>query len=52
MRVDVEIQEGLNFGRTVCDLYGGAAHANARVAVGVDDEAFFKLLLDRIATLG
>ena len=52
MRVDVEIQEGLNFGRTVCDLYGGGAQANARVAVGVDDEAFFALLLERLGWLG
>ena len=51
MRVDVEIQEGLNFGRTVCDLYGGAEQANAKVAVGVDDEAFFALLLERLASL-
>ncbi|MFC3862662.1 nucleoside hydrolase [Deinococcus antarcticus] len=51
MRVDVETQEGLNFGRTVCDLYGSTQHANARVAVGVNDAAFFNLLLQRLATL-
>ncbi|WP_192930912.1 nucleoside hydrolase [Deinococcus sp. AJ005] len=52
MRVDIEIQEGLNFGRTVCDLHGVTEQApNARVAVGVRDEAFFALLLERIATL-
>ena len=52
MRVDIEDQEGLNFGRTVCDLYGKERpDANARVAVGVRDEAFFALLLDRLARL-
>lgn len=52
MRVDVETQEGLNFGRTVCDLYSGGKNANAKVAVGVDNEAFFVLLLERLARLG
>ncbi|MDV6376150.1 nucleoside hydrolase [Deinococcus arenicola] len=52
MRVAIEVQEGLNFGRTVCDLYGVTGEpANARVAVGVRDGAFFALLLDRIGTL-
>lgn len=51
MRVDVEIQEGLNFGRTVCDLYGGGKNANASVAVGVNDQAFFALLLERLGRL-
>lgn len=52
MRVDIEIQEGLNFGRTVCDLYGVTGGSkNARVAVGVRDGAFFALLLERIGTL-
>lgn len=49
MRVDVETQDGLNFGRTVCDLYGvGKEPPNAQVAVGVDDAAFFALLLERL----
>ncbi|WP_029479226.1 nucleoside hydrolase [Deinococcus frigens] len=52
MRVDIEIQEGLNFGRTVCDLHGVTELVpNARVAVGVRDEAFFALLLERIEAL-
>lgn len=51
MRVDIEIQEGLNFGRTVCDLYGKGQDANARVAVGVNDPAFFALLLERLGRL-
>lgn len=52
MRVDVEIQEGLNFGRTVCDVYGvTGSPPNARVAVGVDHEGLFTLLLERLARL-
>ncbi|MEW6421133.1 MAG: nucleoside hydrolase [Deinococcota bacterium] len=52
MNVGVETQEGLNFGRTVCDLYGVTGQAtNAEVAVTVDDDAFFGLLLERLARL-
>ena len=52
MRVDVDTQEGVNFGRTVCDVYGVTGQEpNAEVAVGVDDEAFFTLLLERLAAL-
>lgn len=53
MRVDMDTQEGLTFGRTVCDLYGSTGQpANAQVAVGVDDPAFFALLLERLGRLG
>lgn len=52
MRVDIDVQEGLNFGRTVCDLHGSSqARKNARVAVGVRDAAFFALLLERLGRL-
>jgi purine nucleosidase len=52
MHVDIEVQEGLNFGRTVCDLHGSTdGRRNARVAVGVRDGAFFSLLLERIGRL-
>ncbi|WP_309570815.1 nucleoside hydrolase [Deinococcus sp.] len=52
MDVQVEVQDGANVGRTTCDLYGVTHRAaNARVAVGVDDPAFFARLLERIATL-
>lgn len=52
MNVQVETQEGLNLGRTVCDLYGVTGQpANAQVAVGVRDGEFFDLLLERIARL-
>lgn len=51
MRVDVELQGGLNLGRTVCDLYGAPESGNVQVAVRVHDQAFFELLLERIAAL-
>ena len=52
MRVDIEVQAGLNLGRTVCDVYGvNGGDSNARVAVGVRDHAFFELLLERVALL-
>jgi len=53
MHVQVETHEGLNFGRTVCDLHGVTGEAaNVQVAVGVDDGAFFELLLERVGRLG
>lgn len=52
MHVAVETQEGLNFGRTVCDLYGVTGEApNVSVAVGVEDGAFFELLVERLGRL-
>ncbi|WP_102127731.1 nucleoside hydrolase [Deinococcus planocerae] len=52
MSVQVELQEGLNFGRTVCDLFGVTRQpANAEVAVSVDDEGVFGLLLERLGRL-
>jgi purine nucleosidase len=52
LHVHVELQEGANLGRTTCDVYGVTERpANARVAVGVDDEAFFTRLLERLAAL-
>jgi purine nucleosidase len=52
MRVQVETQEGLNFGRTVCDLYGQPEPTD-RVQVGMelDEPAFFALLLERVGRL-
>ncbi|WP_221090391.1 nucleoside hydrolase [Deinococcus aquaedulcis] len=53
MNVQVETQAGLNLGRTMCDLYGVTDEpANAQVAMGVRDEAFFGWLLERIGRLG
>ena len=52
MRVEIDVQPGPNLGRTVCDLYGvSGREPNASVAVGVRDEAFFALLLERLAGL-
>ncbi|MEF2279193.1 nucleoside hydrolase [Deinococcus sp. YIM 134068] len=52
MSVAVETAEGLNLGRTVCDLYGVTGQpANAEVAVGVDVEGVFGLLLERLGRL-
>ncbi|GAA5511540.1 pyrimidine-specific ribonucleoside hydrolase RihB [Deinococcus carri] len=52
MNVQVETQEGLNFGRTVCDLYGVTDQpANVQVGMRVDDAAFFELLLERLGRL-
>lgn len=52
MNVVVELQEGANLGRTVCDLYGvTGGPQNVRVAVGVRDGEFFDLLLERLGRL-
>ncbi len=52
MKVEIETQEGLNFGRTVCDLYGHyGADYPIKVAVAVENEAFFELLLERLGRL-
>ena len=52
MRVDIEINEGHSFGRTVCDRHGrrGLA-ANARVLEKIDADGFFVLLTERLARL-
>ncbi|ACO46459.1 nucleoside hydrolase [Deinococcus deserti] len=52
MHVAVDTHEGLNFGRTVCDLYNVSGKPpNARVAVAVDDPTFFGRLLERLSRL-
>lgn len=49
MRVDVEANEGLAFGRTVCDLWGVTGRApNAEVALAVDADGFYDLLVERV----
>ena len=51
--VEVETVSELCRGRTVVDLWKRTdREPNARVGVGVDAEAFFRLLGERIATLG
>jgi inosine-uridine nucleoside N-ribohydrolase len=51
--VVVETGGELSRGRTHVDLWGRAGwEPNAEVGVGVDSDAFFELLLERIASLG
>jgi purine nucleosidase len=51
--VEVELESELNRGRTVVDLWERTDRApNVHVGVDVDAEAFFELLVERIARLG
>jgi inosine-uridine nucleoside N-ribohydrolase len=51
--VEIETVSELCRGRTVVDLWRRTGRApNARVGVGIDAEAFFRLLTERIARLG
>ena len=53
MNVEVEIASELCLGRTVADRWHRTERApNAHVGVDVDADAFFDLLLERIASLG
>jgi inosine-uridine nucleoside N-ribohydrolase len=53
VNVEVELESELNRGRTVVDRWHRTDRApNAHVGVSVDADAFFELLLARIATLG
>ena len=53
MNVEVELQSELCRGRTVVDLWRRTDRpANAEVGVGIDTEAFFDLLFERLAALG
>lgn len=52
MHVDVETNEGLNFGRTVCDAWGLTGKPKTvSVAVGADARMLFDLLRDCLARL-
>jgi inosine-uridine nucleoside N-ribohydrolase len=52
-RVDVELESELCRGRTVVDLWRRTeSPPNAHVGVELDTEAFFDLLVERIASLG
>jgi purine nucleosidase len=52
MRVDVETNNGLSFGRTVHDIWGlSGKPANARVALQANAPRFFDLLRDLLRTL-
>ncbi len=51
--VEVELESELCRGRTVVDLWNRTERApNADVGVDVDADAFFELLLERVASLG
>jgi purine nucleosidase len=51
--VEVELASELNRGRTVVDLWERTDRpANAHVAVDLDADGFFDLLVERIASLG
>lgn len=50
--VQVDIQEGPNFGRTVCDYWGGREAPNTWVAMEANSEEIMRLILERLATLG
>ena len=53
VNVEVELESELNRGRTVVDRWRRTDRApNAHVGVEVDADAFFELLLERIAALG
>ncbi|GEM48913.1 nucleoside hydrolase [Deinococcus cellulosilyticus] len=48
--VQVDIQEGPNFGRTVCDYWGGHETPNTWVAMEANSEEVMRLILERLAT--
>jgi inosine-uridine nucleoside N-ribohydrolase len=51
--VEIEVESDLNRGRTVVDLWRRTDRApNAEVGVDLDADAFFELLVQRIAVLG
>jgi inosine-uridine nucleoside N-ribohydrolase len=53
LHVAVDCESQLCRGRTVVDVWGRTGNEpNANVAVGVDDDRFVRLLVDRIASLG
>ena len=53
MNVEIEVESELTRGRTVADRWHRTDRpANADVGVAIDADAFFELLLERIATLG
>ena len=53
MNVEVETNSGLCLGRTVADRWHRTDRpVNAHVGVGIDADAFFALLLERIASFG
>jgi len=51
-RIEVDCGWGLGRGRTNVDFRGRSGEPNAKVAVGIDSDAFLALLLERISSLG
>jgi inosine-uridine nucleoside N-ribohydrolase len=53
-RIDVDCSWGESRGRTNVDWRGrrGGGEQNARVGLGIDTEAFSRLVVDRVASLG
>jgi pyrimidine-specific ribonucleoside hydrolase len=51
-RIEVDCAWGAGRGRTNVDFRGRGGAANAKVAVGIDSEAFIRLLVERISSLG
>ncbi|MCG8365864.1 MAG: nucleoside hydrolase [Pseudanabaenales cyanobacterium] len=50
--VEVDLASPLNLGRTVVDLWGSSGHpVNAKVIQSIDADGFYRLLIDRLATL-
>lgn len=48
MKVQVDCQEGINQGRTVCDLWNKLPGKQTKVAMKVDAEGFFDLIVEQI----
>jgi len=51
-RIEVDCDWGLGRGRTNVDTRGRSGEPNAKVAVGIDADAFLGLLVERIRALG
>jgi purine nucleosidase len=50
--VDVDCAWDAGRGRTNVDVRGRGGEPNAKVAIGIDADAFIRLLVERIASLG
>jgi inosine-uridine nucleoside N-ribohydrolase len=51
-RIEVDCAWGLGRGRTNVDFRGRGGAVNAKVAVGIDSQAFIRLLVERVTALG
>lgn len=49
MRVDVDLNSGIDYGRTVCDYYGRSGReVNAKVGIELSSELFWEILLSNL----